>query len=106
MNTSEGVWLSINEYSRYKDISISTTRRHIKNNIIRYKEENGKYFILINSIEKLKYREEEELMKKNFEIEGLKFKLRKLEEENNELKMLVTIYENKNEQPPEFLKTI
>ena len=106
MNTSEGVWLSINEYSRYKDISISTTRRHIKNNIIRYKEENGKYFILINSIEKLKFREEEELMKKNIEIEELKFKLRKLEEENNELKMLVTIYENKNEQPPEFLKTI
>ena len=106
MNTSEGVWLSINEYSRYKDISISTTRRHIKNNIIRYKEENGKYFILINSIEKLKFREEEELMKRNFEIEELKFKLRKLEEENNELKMLVAIYENKNELPPEFLKTI
>lgn len=106
MNTSEGVWLSINEYSRYKDISISTTRRHIKNNILRYKEENGKYFILINSIEKLKFREEEELMKKNFEIEELKFKLRKLEEENNELKMLVAIYEKKNELPPEFLKTI
>ena len=106
MNTSEGVWLSINEYSRYKDISISTTRRHIKNNILRYKEENGKYFILINSIEKLKFREEEELMKKNFEIEELKFKLRKLEEENNELKMLVAIYENKNEIIPDFLRTI
>jgi hypothetical protein len=106
MNTSEGVWLSINEYARYKDVSVSTTRRHIKNNILKYKEENGKYFIFINSTNKLKLREEEELMKKNFEIEELKFKLRKLEEENNELKMLVEIYENKIELPPEFIKTL
>lgn len=100
MNATEGVWLSINDYSRYKNVSISTIRRHIKNNILKYKEENGKYFIYVPSTEKLRLREEEELLKVKLELELLKTQIRQLREENNELKMLVEIYEKQNPKTP------
>lgn len=96
MNASEGVWLSINDYSRYKNVSISTIRRHIKNNILKYKEENGKYFIYVPSTDKVRLREEEETLKIKLELELLKTQIRQLREENNELKMLVEIYEKQN----------
>jgi hypothetical protein len=98
MNTNEGVWLSINDYSRYKSISASTIRRHIKNNILKYKEENGKYFIFIHSVDKLRLKEHDELLLKNFELETLKLQFRNLQEENSELKMLVSIYETKRKE--------
>jgi hypothetical protein len=93
MKTTEGVWLSINDYSRYKSVSISTIRRHIKNSILKYKEENGKYFIYVPSTEKLRIREEEELLKIKLELELYRSQHRLLREENNELKMLIQIYE-------------
>ena len=108
MNELAGVWLSINDYSRYKDVSISTIRRHIKTNILKYKEENGKYFIYVPSTEKLRLREEEEILKVKLETELLRSQVRQLREENNELKMLVELYEKqnlktiKNDLPPEF----
>ncbi|MGE3608833.1 MAG: hypothetical protein AB7I27_04525 [Bacteriovoracaceae bacterium] len=107
MHTTEGVWLSINDYSRYKNVSISTIRRHIKNNILKHKEENGKYFVYVPSSERVKVREEEEILKLKLEIELLRTNIRQLRDENNELKMLVEIYEKKesdsliNEMPPE-----
>ena len=102
MNATEGVWLSINDYSRYKNVSISTIRRHIKNNILKHKEESGKYFIYVASTEKLRIREEEEVLKIRLEIELLKTQLRQLREENNELKMLVEIYENDTKAAPKL----
>jgi gluconate kinase len=99
MNTTEGVWLSINDYSRYKNVSISTIRRHIKNNILKHKEENGKYFIYVTSTEKVRLREEEDLLKVKLEMELLRTQLRQLREENNELKMLVELYEKQNAKP-------
>ena len=109
MNATEGVWLSITDYSRYKCVSISTIRRHIKNNILKYKEENGKYFIYTPSVEKVKLREEEEVLRIRLETELLRSKLRQLREENNELRMLVEIYEKETlqfnkpiETPPEI----
>jgi hypothetical protein len=109
MNATEGVWLSINDYSRYKNVSISTIRRHIKNNILKHKEENGKYFIYVPSTEKLRLREEEEILRVRLELELLRTKIRQLREENNELKMLVDIYEKDTkksvlvpELPPEL----
>ncbi|HXH75110.1 MAG TPA: hypothetical protein VNJ08_09115 [Bacteriovoracaceae bacterium] len=95
MNATEGVWLSIADYSRYKDVSISTIRRHIKNNILKHKEENGKYFIYVPSSDRVKVREDEEILKIRLEAEYLRSRLQKLREENNELKMLVELYENK-----------
>lgn len=108
MNATEGVWLSINDYSRYKNVSISTIRRHIKTNILKHKEENGKYFIYVPSTEKVKLREEEEVLRVKLEVELLRTQIRQLREENNELKMLVEIYEKQSiknqpaELPPEL----
>lgn len=100
MTTTEGVWLSISDYSRYKNVSISTIRRHIKSNILKYKEENGKYFIYVPSAERVKVKEEEELLRAKLEIELLKTQMRQLQEENSELKMLVELYEGSQNQPP------
>lgn len=107
MNDMAGIWLSINEYSQYKNVSISTIRRHIKNNILKHKEDNGKYFIYVHSTEKIKLKEEEELLRAKLELELMKTNIRILKEENSELKMLVSLYEGqlldrKKEQPPEF----
>lgn len=108
MSATEGVWLSINDYSRYKNVSISTIRRHIKTNILKHKEENGKYFIYVPSTEKVKLREEEEVLRVKLEVELLRTQIRQLREENNELKMLVEIYEKQSiknqtaELPPEL----
>ena len=99
MSATEGVWLSIADYSRYKDVSISTIRRHIKNNILRHKEENGKYFIYMPSSDRLKMREDEEILKSKLEVELLRTKIKQLREENNELKMLVEIYESQSSKP-------
>lgn len=104
MDASHGIWLSINDYSRYKNVSVSTIRRHIKSNILKHKEEDGKYFIYVASTEKLRLKEEEELLRTKLELELLKSKLRDLSEENNELRMLVDLYESqtRNSQPPEL----
>ena len=99
MNATEGVWLSINDYSRYKCVSISTIRRHIKTNILKHKEESGKYFIYVPSGERVKIREEEEILRIKLEIELMKTRLRELREENSELRMLVDLYEK--QAPPE-----
>jgi len=91
--SNEGAWLSITDYSQYKNISISTIRRHIKSNLLRYKEESGKYLIFVPSKEKIKIKEEGEILKLRLEVEEIKENLKKLKEENNELKMLVELYE-------------
>lgn len=100
MTTTEGVWLSISDYSQYKKVSVSTIRRHIKSNVLKYREDNGKYFIYVPSVERVKVKEEEELLRAKLEIELLKTQIRQLQEENSELKMLVELYEGPQNQPP------
>lgn len=110
MNTSDGVWLSISDYSRYKKVSVSTIRRHIKSKIIKHKEENGKYLIYVSSADKLREKEDAEVLKLKLEVEELKIALRALQEDNNELVMLVDLYEKQisatkidaKELPPEL----
>ncbi len=99
MSSTDGVWLSINDYSRYKSVSISTIRRHIKNNILKHREENGKYLIYVPSSERVKLREEEETLRLKLELELLRGRVRILQEENHELRMLVDLYEGKNVPP-------
>ena len=41
----EEQWLSILDYARFKGISISTIRRYIKAERVRFKKENGKYML-------------------------------------------------------------
>ena len=100
MSAAEGVWLSINDYSRYKNVSVSTIRRHIKNKILKYREEDGKYLIYVHSSEKIKFREEEEILRVKLEVELMKSHLRELRDENNELRMLVELYEKQNRSMP------
>jgi hypothetical protein len=45
-------WLPLIEYSNKHQISISTLRRRIKDNSISFKLEDGKYFIVDDSVEK------------------------------------------------------
>ena len=109
MTFTEGVWLPISEYSRYKNISVSTIRRHIKGNVLKYKEENGKYLIYVPSVDKIISQEEEELLRAKLELELLKNQIRILSEENNELRMLVELYEKNQltkEDPPEIPKIL
>lgn len=94
----DGIWLSILDYANVKKISISTIRRSIKTGHIKYKEENGKYFIWTKEIAL----EKVELSLK-MENEFLKRRNRELEEEINDLKMLLQVYEsnlNQDEFPP------
>jgi hypothetical protein len=108
MHTTEGIWLSISDYSVYKKISVSTIRRHIKSNIVQSKEVDGKYFIYISNPEKLKMKEDEEILRLKLEIELLKKQLTDFREQADELKMLVNLYEHKSTQivltdePPEL----
>lgn len=91
---TEGIWLSITDYSRYKNVSISTIRRHIKQNVVKFREENGKYFIYVPSADKVRAREDEEILRIRLELELMRAQVRELQEENNELKMLVNLYES------------
>jgi cell shape-determining protein MreC len=106
MQANEGVWLSISDYSRYKNVSVSTIRRHIKNNILKHKEENGKYFIYLASTERLRVKEEEELLRLKLELELLRIEIKQLNEENSALKMLVDLYEKAGESAPASAQAI
>lgn len=89
----DGIWLSILDYANVKKTSISTIRRSIKSGHVKYKEENGKYFIWTKEIALQK----EELSLK-MESEFLKKRNRELEEEINDLKMLLQVYESNLQQ--------
>ncbi|MFN8370004.1 MAG: hypothetical protein U0T83_05205 [Bacteriovoracaceae bacterium] len=85
---SKAFWLDISEYSRIKEISISTIRRQIKLNKVKFKLEDGKYFIF----------SEDTAAANDFhlhELEKIKKENIKLKEEIEELKMLIMIYEKK-----------
>lgn len=89
---SQGSWLSILDYAKLKNISISTIRRHIRANKVTHKQIEGKYFIFVDKNDQNLASHSEDLRLK-LEIELMKMKLQKLEEENNDLKMLVELYE-------------
>jgi TolA-binding protein len=82
-----GHWVSILDYAHLKGKSISTIRRSIKANHIKFKLEDGKYFIYCQQTTSSKNDQSE--------IDQLKLKIEKLSEENDELKMLIKIYEEK-----------
>lgn len=105
MEGNAGVWMSILEYAQFKSISISTIRRYIKAERVKTKKENGKFYIHV-SPEKIKERNhsEETQLRIQLENEQLKTKIILLEEELNDLKMLVQIYEQskQRQEPPEI----
>ena len=46
----DGIWLSVLDYANVKKTSISTIRRSIKAGHVKFREENGKYFIWTKEI--------------------------------------------------------
>ena len=94
MEENTGVWMSILEYASFKSISISTIRRYIKAERVKTKKEGGKFYIFVSS-ERLqeKSSKEEINLKIQLENERLKLRVNSLEEELNDMKMLVQIYE-------------
>lgn len=96
----QGQWLSVFEYANHKGKSISTIRRYIKAGRVKYKEEDGKYYIWTKNFftnTQIK-KEEKEIVKIRFENERLKAQIRELEEKNSELTMLIDVLEAKENQ--------
>jgi hypothetical protein len=87
----DGKWLSILEYANYKNKSISTVRRYIKANRVKYKDEQGKYYIFCKNYQ-IDDTHKEQL---NLKLENMRLakENRVLKEELAELKMLVDLYE-------------
>jgi hypothetical protein len=56
-NESNGQWLPLIEYSVKSGVSLSTIRRKIKSNTIRYRLEKGRYLILFNEMNNLAARQ-------------------------------------------------
>ena len=92
-----GVWLSITDYAEYRGVSTSTVRRYIKANQVKVKQEKGKYFLFVSgeNYQKKEQRENREIFELRLGIKELEAKIRMLEEDNNDLKMLVGLYEGK-----------
>lgn len=97
----DGIWLSILDYATTKKTSISTIRRSIKAGHVKVREENGKYFIWTKEV-KYDYQEEKAKLGHAMELEFIKKQNRELVEEINDLKMLLSVYENQShiELPP------
>jgi cell shape-determining protein MreC len=102
---NSGAWLSIIDYANFKNVSISTVRRHIKAKKVNSKQVDGKYFIYLEQPIQDNQKQTESLRNK-FEIEQLKMRIRILEEENNDLRMLVNLYESSKKQAPAELPQI
>ena len=91
----DGIWLSIIEYASIKKTSISTIRRSIKAGLLKHREENGKYLIWTKDIAPKNTITKNQL-ENHFELDLLKKKNRELQEEVDDLKMLLAVYENQN----------
>lgn len=97
-----GEWLPLMEYAIKKGVSLSTLRRHIKSNKVRYRVEGGKYLLfddggLIPSLPSNPVAHvvpDEVLLSK---VRKLEIDLRIAQEEIAELKTLIALYE---EKPP------
>ncbi len=96
----EGKWLSVLEFAAYKKKSISTVRRYIKADRVKHKEENGKYYIFVKNFDENS--PEKEIIKLKFENQRLQRELQLKIEELQEIKMLVTIYENSSQTVPQL----
>ncbi|MFZ4712888.1 MAG: hypothetical protein ACOYL6_04205 [Bacteriovoracaceae bacterium] len=107
MTDNLGHWVSILDYAHLKGKSISTIRRSIKANLLKYKQEDGKYYIYCNGVKthpQTQGLNRDELVNENIR---LKNKINELTEENSELCMLIKLYEEKSQltfnfpNPPE-----
>ena len=96
-------WYSIDDYARLHNISISTIRRRIKSNSIEYKMTEGKYYLKSNIVqESADLTAFSKIKELSEEIRSLKEMLVQVTKENDDLRTLITFYENnpltKNEE--------
>lgn len=91
----EDRWLSITEYSRYRDLSVSSVRRYIKSNKVIHRLENGKYLIFVPKENYMlkKKKEDTHIMRLQSSLYELEKKNQALVEEVSDLKMLIAAYE-------------
>ena len=95
-----GQWLSLMEYANQNHVSLSTLRRHIKADKVRYRIENGRYLIWSNSKGEWQTSDEvtaTELSSPVHMISELQRQLQQAREEIAELKTLVAFYEEQSE---------
>lgn len=105
----DGKWLSILEYASYKNKSISTVRRYIKANRVKFREDNGKYLIWVKNYVSNKSLEEKETLESKLELERIKKENIELKNELAEVKMLIELYETGHMLPktlPETPRTL
>lgn len=95
MEEQKGIWLTILDYAKYRDTSISTVRRHIKANRVKHRLVEGRFEIFISEEKMLNAENKkiDEMAKLRKELAELERRVRVLTEANNDLKMLVQIYE-------------
>lgn len=91
-----GDWVTILEYAQVKKTSVSTIRRRIKANLIKHKEEKGRYLIWFNNKGNIEGNDRQLIAK---ELDRIKAKNARLEEEIRDLKMLLSVYEEKAVPP-------
>ena len=93
-------WLTLQEYSYRKGISVSTLRRKIKNEDIEYKLKNGRYFLKADLTEKSEEPKKDYYQKK---LQKTKKELLNLQNNYEDLMNLVRYLEMEKQ---EFLKYI
>ena len=94
------MWVSINEYSQYKNISISTIRRRIRDQKVQYKKDKGKYLLYVNvkDYNRAQSKKNQKMDELQLKYQKVEHQYRKLQEENHDLKMLLLWYENQGDQ--------
>lgn len=109
--SSTQIWLPLMEYAMKKGVSLSTLRRYIKANKVRYRIEAGRYLLLDeeasssgdipteNSEVHSGVPQDFDLASWNGENTELAQSLARAQEEIAELKMLVSIYEERLQTP-------
>ena len=95
----DGKWLSVLEFASYKKKSISTVRRYIKANRVKFKEDAGKYLIWVKDFNN--DNSDKELNELKLENERFKKEIIELKNEVHENKMLIELYENGHMLPPQ-----
>lgn len=93
------IWLSISDYTEYRNVSVSTVRRYIKSKSVLFKKENGKYYIHVD-IEKYekKKNNSNKLLSLKIQNEDLTNRLLECQEKLEDLETLVAVYESKYER--------
>ena len=103
MANTEGTWLSILDYSHFKKVSISTIRRHIKANLVKWKEHEGKYLVWTQAdVQTVALRKDGDVLALRLELPRLQQENRHLMEELNEARMLIGLYEGGATLPGEL----